>query len=105
LENLLFAKIGVARRGGDIATFRTAWHSGRKSRRCLLACQLRLVRRLSGALICQDQKEHAQRRDEPGQITVKIKSHKYDDLLPCLSLTPLIFSAISINRLKMPVAS
>jgi hypothetical protein len=53
LENLLLTEIGIARRGGDIASFRTAWSdSGRKGRRSLLARQLRLVRSLRRALIC-----------------------------------------------------
>src|SRR5438105_12205262 len=103
LEDLLFAEIGIAGRGGDVAPFCTAWRDrGRKGRRSLLARQLRLVRRLRGALICRDKNEHAQCRDEPAQMRVKAKSHKRDHLLPGSPLMPLIFSAISMSRLKMP---
>jgi len=36
-------------------------------------------------------------------MTVKARSHERDHFLPGLSVTPLIFSAISMSRLKMPV--
>src|SRR5262249_15047110 len=99
-EDLLLAEIGVARCCGDVTTFGPTWYSGRKGRWSLLARQLRLVRSLCRALICQRQKEHAQRRDHPGQMMVEARSHKHDHLLPCSSLTLQIFSAISMRRLK-----
>jgi len=45
-----------------------------------------------------------QRRGDPAQMKVKAKSRDRHYLLPGAPLMPLIFSAISMNRLKMPTA-